>query len=129
MLVKFILSFILFIAFSNASRVIYMIMHAEKPNYGTLDKGRGWSSTQNIPNERSNGLGTTGVERSKCVADVFGLKAPEYRQPKLILYQHYEKQGDFIDSGARGKHQSRRMVTIKSSFFFFYLKLTSILKF
>jgi len=109
MLAKIIVSFLLFIAFTNASRVIYMIMHAEKPNYGVLDKGNYWSSTQDIPNERNNGLGITGVERSKCLVDVFGKNAPSYRQPKKIIYQHYEKQGDFIDSGARGKHQSRRM--------------------
>jgi len=103
------LSLLYFVAFSNASRVIYMIMHAEKPGNGDLKKGQRWSSTQNIPGEYDNGLSYTGFERSKCLVDVFGRNAPSYRQPKAILYQHYEKQGDYIDSGERGKHQSRRM--------------------
>jgi len=110
MFVKDIICLLYFIAFTNASRVIYMMMHAEKPNYGTLDKGSKWSTTQDIPNERDNGLGITGYERSKCLVDIFGRNAPSYRQPKAILYQHYTAQGDFIDSGERGQHKSRRMV-------------------
>jgi len=109
MLTKNIITFLCFIALTNASRVLYMIMHAEKPNRGVLDNGNKWSSTQDIPNEKNNGLGITGVERSKCLVDVFGKNAVSYRQPKAIIYQHYEKQGDYIDSGERGKHQSRRM--------------------
>jgi len=109
---KIIIGLLYFIAYSNASRVIYMIMHGEKPGYGDLDKGsrRFWSTTQNVWGEFNNGLGYTGYERSKCVVDVFGKNAPLYRQPKLILYQHYSKQGDFIDSEGRGTHNSRRMV-------------------
>lgn len=106
---KIILSLLYFVAFSNASRVIYMIMHAEKPGFGDLRKGQRWSTTQNIPGEYDNGLSYTGYERSKCLVNVFGRNAPLYRQPKAILYQHYAKQGDFIDSGERGSHQSRRM--------------------
>ncbi|ORX76239.1 hypothetical protein BCR32DRAFT_271392 [Anaeromyces robustus] len=109
MLRKIILGLLYFVAFSNASRVIYMIMHAEKPNYGTLDKGSKWSTLQDIPGERDNGLGKTGYERSKCIVDIFGRNAVSYRQPKAILYQHYSKQKDFIDSGERGLHESRRM--------------------
>jgi len=118
MLTKNIITFLCFIALTNASRVLYMIMHAEKPNRGVLDNGNKWSSTQDIPNEKNNGLGITGVERSKCLVDVFGKNAVSYRQPKAIIYQHYEKQGDYIDSGERGKHQSRRMVNINILFSF-----------
>jgi len=93
-----------------SSRTVYLMMHGEKPGKGYLDNNNKTSSTDGIEGaEKKDGLGYTGMLRTDCMLEVFGPNAPKERQPKEIIYQHFEGQPEFIDSFLRGLHYSQRM--------------------
>jgi len=93
-----------------STRTVYLIMHGEKPGKGYLDGNNKDSSTDGIEGaEKKDGLGYTGMLRTDCMVEVFGPDAPIERQPKEIIYQHFQGQPEFIDSFLRNLHYSQRM--------------------
>jgi len=92
------------------TRTVYLMMHGEKPGKGYLDGNNKVSSTDGIEGaEKKDGLGYTGMLRTDCMVEVFGPDAPIERQPKEIIYQHFQGQPEFIDSFLRDLHYSQRM--------------------
>jgi len=93
-----------------STRTVYLMMHGEKPGKGYLDGNNKTSSTDGIEGaEKKDGLGYTGMLRTDCMVEVFGPDAPIERQPKEIIYQHFQGQPEFIDSFLRDLHYSQRM--------------------
>ncbi|OUM60684.1 hypothetical protein PIROE2DRAFT_13503 [Piromyces sp. E2] len=93
-----------------STRTVYLMMHGEKPGKGKFDNNNKFSTTDNIEGaEKKDGLGITGLKRAECMVEVFGPNAPIERQPKEIIYQHFQGQPEFIDSFLRDLHYSQRM--------------------